>query len=95
MAIYSGPDVSDKITHACVVGDEGDAVWRGVRATDPEVIAKTLARHAPGLVRMVLETGPLSRFSITDWSSAKCRRCASVRDTPRTRCRCGSTSRAG
>lgn len=62
MAIYAGLDVSDKTTHACVVGDEGDVVWRGVCATDPEVIAKTLARHAPGLVRVVLETGPLSAF---------------------------------
>lgn len=37
-------------------------MWRGVCATDPEVIAKTLARHAPGLVGVVIETGPLSVF---------------------------------
>jgi transposase len=62
MTIYAGLDVSDKMTHVCVVGDQGDVVWRGVCATDPEVIAKTLSHHAQGLVRVVLETGPLSAF---------------------------------
>src|SRR6185369_15915970 len=33
-----------------------------VCATDPEVVALTLDRHAAGLVRVVLETGPLSAF---------------------------------
>ena len=62
MTIYAGLDVSDKTTHVCVVGDEGVVVWRGVCATDPEVIARTLSRHARRLVRVVLETGPLSAF---------------------------------
>lgn len=62
MAIYAGLDVSDKTTHVCVVGVEGDVLWRGVCTTDPEVIARTLGRHAHGLVRVVLETGPLSAF---------------------------------
>jgi len=62
MTIYAGLDVSDKTTHVCVVDAEGGIVWRGVCATDPEVIAKTLGRHAGGLVRVVLETGSLSAF---------------------------------
>jgi transposase len=62
MTIYAGLDVSDKTTHVCVVDAEGAIVWRGVCATDPEVIAKTLGRHARGLVRVVLETGSLSAF---------------------------------
>lgn len=62
MTIYAGLDVSDKMTHVCVVGGDGAIAWRGVCATDPEVIAKTLGRHARGLVRVVLETGPLSAF---------------------------------
>jgi transposase len=33
-----------------------------VQATDPDVLAKWLTRHCPGLVRVVLETGPLSTF---------------------------------
>ena len=60
--IYAGLDVSDKLTHVCVVAGSGDVVWTGACATDPEVIAATLRRHAPGLLRVVLETGPLSAF---------------------------------
>jgi transposase len=62
MTIYAGLDVSDKTTHLCVVDGEGAIVWRGVCATDPDAIAKTLRRHARGLVRVMLETGPLSSF---------------------------------
>jgi transposase len=62
MTIYAGLDVSDKTTHVCVVDGAGGLVWRGECATDPEVLAKTLRRHAPGLIRVVLETGPLSTF---------------------------------
>jgi transposase len=59
MIIYAGLDVSDKTTHVCVVDGAGGLVWRGECATDPEVLAKTLRKHAPGLARVVLETGPL------------------------------------
>lgn len=62
MTIYAGLDVSDKATHVCVVDGAGGLVWRGECATDPEVLARTLRRHAPELVRVVLETGPLSTF---------------------------------
>ena len=62
MAIYAGLDVSDKLTHICVVDKGGAVGWRGACATDPEVLAQTLARHCPGLVRVVLETGALSAF---------------------------------
>ncbi|MGH6630177.1 MAG: IS110 family transposase, partial [Burkholderiales bacterium] len=62
MTIFAGLDVSDKTTHVCVVDAGGGIAWRGVCATDPDVIAKTLGRHARGLERVVLETGPLSVF---------------------------------
>jgi transposase len=62
MTIYAGLDVSDKATHICVVTSEGRVVRRDVAASDPEVLAKWLKRHCPGLVRVVLETGPLSTF---------------------------------
>jgi transposase len=62
MTIYAGLDVSDKSTHICVVDGDGKIVWRGVCATDPEVLSQTLRKHAPGLVRVVLETGSLSAF---------------------------------
>lgn len=62
MKIFAALDVSDKTTHVCVVDVEGVILWRGVCATDPAVLATTLDRHAPGLERVVLETGPLSAF---------------------------------
>ncbi len=62
MAIYAGLDVSDKSTHVCLVDGEGAIAWRGVCATDPEVIAKTLGRQVGPIERVVLETGALSAF---------------------------------
>ena len=60
--VYAGLDVSDKLTHVCVADGEGSIAWRGVCATDPEALAKTLARHGAELARVVLETGALSAF---------------------------------
>ena len=60
--VYVGLDVSDKSTHLCVVDGSGDVIWSGACATDPEVIARTLKTRAAGLVRVILETGPLSAF---------------------------------
>ena len=62
MADYAGLDVSDKSTHICIVEEAGAIVWRGVCATDPEVIVRTLARRCPDVCRVVLETGALSAF---------------------------------
>lgn len=55
-------DVSDKATHVCVVDSSGTVVWAGACATDPDVIARTLKTRAVRLVRVILETGPLSAF---------------------------------
>lgn len=60
--LYAGLDVSDRLTHICLVDDEGGIVWRGACPTDPEALATILGRHAPHLVRAVLETGSLSAF---------------------------------
>jgi transposase len=62
MTIYAGLDVSDKTTHICVVTSDGAVVRREVVASDPEVLTRWLTKHCPGLVRVVLETGPLSTF---------------------------------
>jgi transposase len=62
MACYIGLDVSDKSTHLCVVDEAGAIIWRGVCATDPETMARTIARHGQGVARVVLETGALSAF---------------------------------
>lgn len=47
--VYAGLDVSDKTTHVCVVEGLGAIVWTGVCASDPDAIARMLARRAPGL----------------------------------------------
>jgi transposase len=62
MTMYAGLDVSDKQTHICVVDAEGAVIRREVVASDPEVLAKWLKKHCSGIVRVVLETGPLSTF---------------------------------
>lgn len=60
--IYAGLDISDKTTHICAVDKDGKVAWRGVCATDPQALASALKAHCEGLVRVVLETGPLSSF---------------------------------
>jgi transposase len=62
MTIFAGLDVSDKTTHICVVDGDGAVIRRDVVASDPDVLAKWLKKHCAGLVRVVLETGPLSTF---------------------------------
>jgi transposase len=62
MSVYAGLDVSDKLTHVCVVDAEGALVRREAVASDPEVLAKWLKKHCGGLARVVLETGPLASF---------------------------------
>jgi transposase len=60
--VYAALDVSDKTTHICVVDVEGAIVWRGVCATDPQALATVLKKRCPDVLRIVLETGPLSAF---------------------------------
>ena len=60
--VYAGLDVSDKSTHVSVSASSGVILWSGACAIDPEVIARTLKLRAPGLARVILETGPLSAF---------------------------------
>lgn len=60
--VYAALDVSDKATHVCVVDREGSIIWRGVCATDPEVLATVLRKRCRDVIRVVLETGPLSAF---------------------------------
>ena len=56
MAHYAELDVSDKDTAIHVVDDNGKLVWRGKRASEPEMLTAALLRHAPELVRVGLET---------------------------------------
>ncbi len=85
--VYAGLDVSDKQSHICLVDGAGEVLWRGRCATDPDVIAKTLAKHtaklAAVLSRAVLETGPLSTFLYHGLQERGGRWSASARAMPR------------
>jgi transposase len=60
--VYAALDVSDKTTHVCVIDGEGMIAWRGVCASDPRALATMLKKRCPAVIRVVLETGPLSAF---------------------------------
>ncbi|MBC8338011.1 MAG: IS110 family transposase [Alphaproteobacteria bacterium] len=57
MEQYAGLDVSLKAVSICVSDGTGLVVWRGDVVNDPAAVVATLGRHAPDLVRAVLETG--------------------------------------
>jgi transposase len=59
MEEYIGLDVSLKET-AVSVRREGKRVWRGKCASDPQILAALIRKHAPSAKRVVFETGPLS-----------------------------------
>ena len=59
---YVGLDVSLETTSICVVDDAGALIWRGKCSSDPDTITATLRQHAPGAVRVGLETGQLSNW---------------------------------
>ena len=62
MEQFVGLDVSQKLTHVCVVDQKGSVVWRGTCLSTPEDIAATVRAKAPDAVRIGLETGPLSTW---------------------------------
>ena len=59
---YVGLDVSLEQTSVCVLDDAGSVVWRGKCASTPDSIATVLRKHAPGAMRIGLETGLLSTW---------------------------------
>lgn len=60
--LYVGLDVSLEATAICVVDEAGRPTWRGKAASTPEAIAAVVGQHAPGAVRIGLETGQLSNW---------------------------------
>jgi transposase len=60
MEQFVGLDVSQKLTHVCVVEQKGTVVWRGTCLSTPEDIAITIRTRAPEVVKIGLETGPLA-----------------------------------
>jgi transposase len=62
MEQFVGLDVSQQLTHACVIDREGTVVWRGTCHSRPEEITAIIRTKAPHAVRVGLETGPLSTW---------------------------------
>jgi len=56
---FVGLDVSQDMTHVCVVRSDGKIVWRGKCVSTPEAIADVVRSKAPNVVRIGLESGPL------------------------------------
>ena len=59
---YVGLDVSLETTSICVIDDAGAIIWRGKCCSDPDTITAIVRQHAPGVVRVGLETGQLSNW---------------------------------
>jgi transposase len=59
---FVGLDVSQAETSVCVVDRAGKVVWQGKCASTPEAMAATVQRRAPHVVRIALETGPMSAW---------------------------------
>jgi transposase len=60
MSTFAALDISQETTAVCVVDDTGHIVTERKIATCPEVISSFLARHAPSLDRVGMETGPMA-----------------------------------
>ena len=60
MTHHAAFDVPGKGTAIDVLDVLDELVWKGKRASEPEVLATALRRHAPELVRVGLETGQLA-----------------------------------
>ncbi len=62
MGSYVAFDVSLRSTSVHVVDEAGKCLWRGKCATEPDVLAATVRKRAPEVVRVGLETGFLSTW---------------------------------
>ena len=62
MEQYVGLDVSLEQTLICVVDGSGKALWQGKCASTSEALAAVIRAKAPGVVRVGLESGPLSSW---------------------------------
>lgn len=61
MGQHIGLDVSLKET-AIEIRENGKRIWRGKCLSDPEIVARTIRKHAPAPRRLVFETGPLATW---------------------------------
>lgn len=62
MEQYVGLDVSQDVTHLCVVDRDGEIVWQGDCASTPQAIGQAIREYAPSATRIGLESGHLSTW---------------------------------
>jgi hypothetical protein len=62
MEQYVGLDVSQAMTHLCMVDIKGKKLWQGKCLTTPEDIAKTIRTKAPSATVIGMESGSLSTW---------------------------------
>ena len=60
MEQFVGLDISQALTHLCVVDGKGKRVWQGKCPTNPEEIAETVRAKAPSATLIGMESGALS-----------------------------------
>lgn len=60
MEQYVGLDVSQDVTHICVVDRDGKKLWEGNCESTPEAIGETVKKQAPDAIKIALESGHLS-----------------------------------
>ena len=68
---YVGLDVSLEETKIYVLDEAGGRVWRGKCASHPDELETAICKHAPGAVRIGLETGPLTTWLWTELSERR------------------------
>jgi len=59
---FVGLDVSQEVTHICVINSKGGMVWQGQCASTPDGIAETIRTRAPSAARIGMESGALSTW---------------------------------
>jgi transposase len=62
MELYVGLDISQSMTHLCVVDIKGKRIWEGKCRTLPEAIAETIRTKAPEAELIGMEAGALSPY---------------------------------
>jgi hypothetical protein len=82
---YVGLDVSLETTSICVIDDAGAIIWRGKCSSDSDVITAMVRQHAPGAVRVGLETGQLSNWLTLIYVDAACPLSVWMPGTPKLR----------
>lgn len=62
MELYVGLDISQSMTHLCVVDSKGKRIWEGKCRTVAEEITKTIRDKAPDTQLIGMESGALSPY---------------------------------